>query len=114
MVGSVTEAGTSPTRKSAAMEGHRRCMLFGRDGLTSACCLRVRNPEMMNRPGQRSPWEENSRRALASRATRACAKPASRVHRADRPQASSPTGLDLDILAERYGKHAEQGGALNR
>ncbi len=96
----VREAGISPTRRSAAKDGHRVWSEFGASGLTLACTLEDRYPEMTKSPGQRNPWAENCRAASSSIATRKPARVGLRIQRLDRLQASVPTRLDEDILAE--------------
>ena len=108
----VREAGISPTRKSAARDGHRVWREFGASGLTSSCSLGDRYPEMTKSPGQRNPWVENRRAASSSIATRKPARVVSRVHRLDRLQASEPTRLDLGILAESRWKDPQNDLAL--
>ena len=104
----VREAGISPTRRSAARDGHRVWRELGASGLTSSCRRGDRYPLMTKIPGQRNPWAENSRAACASSSTSISASTGLRTHRLDRLQASVPTRLDDPILAERDGEDSER------
>ena len=97
----VVLAGVSPTRRSAANEGHRVCSEPGTDGLTSAWRAADRWPLMTKIPGQRSPSAEKIAAARLSNRTSISAKPGSRIHRRDRLQPSSRTRSERKVLAER-------------
>jgi len=110
----VTEAGWSPTRKSAAREGQRVWSEFGAAGLISACRNRDRQPEIMKRPGQRSPSAENLRAASASSLTSISARVELRIHLLERRQPSVPTRLDNPVLPERDRENPQRELAIER
>jgi len=107
-----SEAGTSPTRRSAARAGHRVWRLSGASGLMLAWLSALRCPEMMKIPGQRIPTRADCSRAHPSSDCSIDTKVGSRIHRRDNTQASPLTRSGKGILPESLGEDAKGDYAL--
>lgn len=106
-VGSVRLAGSLPTRRSTASAGRGRWRLWvagGSVGLRSDTTGLSRAPLMIQRPGQRIPWQRKCSDISRSRESTRHARAGAIPHRRTIPSTSRETRSERTVLTQACGK----------